>query len=201
MRAGPLAAPRVSNTFGWGTPNVRTSRHNAVRAFLLGNPSLPAQFVGGLLAVVFITLLFGLIAGINGRADSFDKVFTRASWMATGVGAFAGISGWMVARRSKLLWLRCGLDRLELFRLCEREAWKSFVATAIGALLLLPLVWLWSASNGLEYTVLLVFQLCSGACLLYLGLTWVRGWRAVDVLSGLAFFIAWGTASVSTRSS
>ncbi len=55
FRAGPLAAPRVSNTFGWGTPSVRTSRHNAVRAFLLGNPSLPAQFVGGLLAVVFIT--------------------------------------------------------------------------------------------------------------------------------------------------
>ena len=172
LRAGPLAAPRVSNTFGWGTPSVRTSRHNAVRAFLLGNPSLPAQFVGGLLAVVFITLLFGLIAGINGRADSFDQVFTRASLMATAIGAFAGISGWMVARRSKLLWLRCGLDRLELFRLCEREAWKSFVATAIGALLLLPLVWLRSASNGLEYTLLLMFQLCSGACLLYLGLTW-----------------------------
>ncbi len=143
-------------------------------------------------------MLFGLIAGINGRADSFDQVFTRASLMATAIGAFAGISGWMVARRSKLLWLRCGLDRLELFRLCEREAWKSFVATAIGALLLLPLVWLRSASNGLEYTLLLMFQLCSGACLLYLGLTWVRGWRAVDVLSGLVFFIAWGAASVST---
>ncbi len=177
---------------------MRTSHHNAVRAFLFGNPSLPAQFVGGLLAVVFITLLFGLIAWINGRADSFGEVFTRASWMAIGVGAYAGISGWMVARRSKFLWLRCGLDRLELFRLCEREAWKSFVATASGTLLLLPLVWLRSASIGLEYTVLLIFQLCSGACLLYLGLTWVRGWQALDVLSGLALFVAWGIASVCT---
>ena len=199
LRTGALAAPRVSNTFGWGTPSVRTSRHNAVRAFLLGNPSLPAQFVGGLMAVVLITLLFGLIAWINGRADSFVEVFTRASWMATGVGAFAGINGWMVARRSKVLWLRCGLDRQQLFRLCEREAWKIFVAMASGTLLLLPLVWLWSASNGLEYTLLLIIQLCSGACLLYLGLTWVRGWRTPDVLGGLALFIAWGITSLSTQ--
>ena len=116
-----------------------------------------------------------------------------------GVGAYAGIGGWMVARRSKFLWLRCGLDRRELFRLCEREAWSSFVATASATLLLVPLVWLKGASSGLEYTVLLVFQLCSGACLLYLGLTWVRGWRTLDVLSGLALFIAWGIASVSTH--
>ena len=98
----------------------------------------------------------------------------------------------------EVLWLRCGLDRRELFRLCEREAWSSFVATSSGTFLLLPIMWLKDASNGLEFTALLAFQLCSGACLLYLGLTWVRGWRAVDVLMGLALFVAWGVASVCT---
>jgi hypothetical protein len=177
---------------------VRASQNNAVRAFLFGNPSLPAQFVAGLLAVVFITLMFSLIAGINGRAHSFVDVITRASWLAMGVGAYAGIGGWLVARRSKFLWLRCGLDRRDLFRLCEREAWNSFVATASGTFLLLPILWLMDASNGPEYTLLLVIQLCSGACLLYLGLTWVRGWRTIDVLGGLALFIAWFTASVNS---
>ena len=199
LRARPLAAPRVSNMFGWGTPTVRTSHGNAVRAFLIGHPSLPAQFTGGLLAVGFMIVMFGLIAGINGSAHSFGEVFSRASWMAIGVGAYAGISGWFVAQRSKFLWLRCGLDRRELFRLCEREAWRSFVATASGTLLMLPLVWLMGTSNILEYSVLLLFQLCSGVCLLYLGLMRVRGWQVIDVLSGLALFVAWGSASVSAR--
>ena len=198
LRPRPLAAPRVSNMVALGTQVVRASQNNAVRAFLFGNPSLPAQFVGGLLAVVFITLMFSLIAGINGRAHSFADVITRASWLAMGVGAYAGIGGWLVARRSKFLWLRCGLDRRDLFRLCEREAWNSFVATASGTFLLLPILWLMDASNGPEYTLLLVIQLCSGACLLYLGLTWVRGWRTVDVLGGLALFVAWFTASVNS---
>ena len=198
LRPRPLAAPRVSKMVALGTQIVRASQHNAVRAFLFGNPSLPAQFVAGLLAVVFITLMFGLIASMNGRAHSFAEMFTRATWLAMGVGAYAGIGGWLVARRSKYLWLRCGLDRRELFRLCEREAWSSFVATSSGTFLLLPIMWLKDASNGLEFTALLAFQLCSGACLLYLGLTWVRGWRAVDVLMGLALFVAWGVASVCT---
>jgi hypothetical protein len=198
LRPRPLAAPRVSNMVALGTQVVRASQNNAVRAFLFGNPSLPAQFVAGLLAVVFITLMFSLIAGINGRAHSFVDVITRASWLAMGVGAYAGIGGWLVARRSKFLWLRCGLDRRDLFRLCEREAWNSFVATASGTFLLLPILWLMDASNGPEYTLLLVIQLCSGACLLYLGLTWVRGWRTIDVLGGLALFIAWFTASVNS---
>ena len=185
--------------FGWGTPTVRTSHHNAVRAFLFANPSLPAQFAGGLLLMFIIIVSFGLLALINGSAHSFGEVFAKASWVAIGVGAYAGIGGWMVARRSKFLWLRCGLDRRELFRLCEREAWSSFVATVSATLLLVPLVWLMGTSSVLEYAVLLIFQLSSGACLLYLGLTWVRGWRALDVLSGLALFIAWGMASVSTQ--
>jgi hypothetical protein len=198
LRARPFAVPRAGNMLGLGTHTVLLSQHNAVRAFLFANPSLRAQFAGGLLLVMCITLLFGLIAWIKSRAPTFGDVFSGASWMAIGVGAYAGIGGWFVARRSKFLWLRCGLDRLELFRLCEREAWTSFVATASGTLVLLPLVWLQGSTSVLEYGVLLGFQLCSGLCLLYLGLMRVRGWRALDVLCALALFFAWGIASGST---
>ena len=198
LRARPLSAPRIADTLGWGTQSTPTSYQNAVRAFLFGNPSLPAQFAGGMLLVVLVLSVLVLGTRFTGAAHSIGEAFSRATWMAIGIGAYAGIGGWMVARRSKFLWLRCGLDRQALFRLCEREAWISLVATASGTFLLVPLVWLIGAANGLEYTALLLFQLSSGACVLYLGLMRVRGWRVVDVLSRLVLLFTWGIASGST---
>jgi len=198
LRGSPLRAPKVVDMHGWGTLSAPSSSQNAVRAFLFGNPSLAAQFAGGMQLVVMVLLVLGLGTRFTGAAHSIGEAFSRATWMAIGIGAYAGIGGWMVARRSKFLWLRCGLDRQALFRLCEREAWISFVATASGALLLVPLVWLIGAANGLEYTALLLFQLSAGACVLYLGLMRVRGWRVIDVLSSLVLLFTWGIASVST---
>ena len=197
LRGRPLSAPRITSMVGWGTQNARTSQPNAVRAFLFGDPSLTGQFTTGMMAVVFMILSFGLMAWLNGSAHSPGEIFMNASWKAIGIGAYAGIGGWLVTRRSKFLWLRCGLDRQALYRLCEREAWVSLVATASGTFLLVPLVWLIGAVNPLEFAALLAIQLCSGACLLYLGLMRVRGWKLIDVLSSLALFIAWGLASVS----
>ena len=194
LRGRPLRAPSLVGTLRWGRQSAPASYHNAVRAFLFGNPSLPAQFVGGLLIVVTVLLTWSLLGRSAGGAHSFGESFAKAAWLAIGVGAYAGIGGWMVARRSKFLWLRCGLDRRGLFRLCEREAWNSFIATASGTFLLVPMVWLTGVANGLEYTAPLVFQLSAGACLLYLGLMRVRGWKVFDVVSSLALFFAWGVA-------
>jgi len=152
-----------------------------------------------MLLMVMVLSVWGMGSWFTGTAHSIGEAFASATWMAIGIGAYAGIGGWLVARRSKFLWLRCGLDRRKLFGLCEREAWNNFVATASGMFLLMPLVWLRGASTGLQYSALLFFQLCCGACLLYLGLMRVRGWRAFDVLCCLALFIAWGIASVSKQ--
>ncbi|MEO8017018.1 MAG: hypothetical protein ABI769_04330 [Pseudomonadota bacterium] len=193
LRVRSFKTPSIGSLFSWGAQEARPSYQNAVRAFLFGNPSLLMQVAGGLI-VVATPLALILLAKIAGSARSFGEVLSLGLWLVLGVGAYAGLGGWMVVRRSKVLWLRCGLDRLELFQLCEREAWKSFIATASAAVLLAPLVWLAGGLSGLEYAALLFFQFCAGACLLYLGLMHVRGWQATDVLSAMGLLSAWGTA-------
>jgi hypothetical protein len=104
-----------------------------------------------------------------------------------------------VARRSKLLWLRGGLDRLELFRLCEIQAWKALGATILPMPLLVVIAWLLDHSTGFSNTVFLGFQFCAGACLLYYGLMHVRGWRVSDILCGVGLFAAWFTVFLTAR--
>jgi hypothetical protein len=198
LRVRSLSVPSaVNKPFGWGAQQALPNYANAVRGFLFGNPSLAAQLAGGSLFVVVITLGFSLIAAFSGNAHSFGEALAQGVWPAVGVGVYGGLGGWLAAQRSKFLWLRCGLDRRGLFRLCEREAWTCFIVTPVAMLLLVPVVWLTNPPIALQYTLMLVFQLCAGLCLLYLGLMRVRGWRLTDVLIGMVLFFAWCIVSTT----
>jgi hypothetical protein len=192
LRVRSLSAPHVrAAPFGWGAQQAPPNYSNAVRAFLFGNPSLAAQLAGGTLFAIMMTLAFSLIAAFNGNVHSIGEALAQGLWPALGVGVFGGLGGWQASLRSKYLWLRCGLDRRGLFSLCERAALRCLIVTPNVMLVLVPIVWLTNPAGALQYTLMLIFQLCAGLCLLYLGLMRVRGWQVSDVLISMVLFCAW----------
>lgn len=177
---------------------VRTTPATAVRVFLSGDPSWLNALRSQLVGAVFVILCWGSLFAIMGRLTLADAMI-KAMGAAMGLTAYSGISGWLVARRSKMLWLRGGLDRMGLFHLCEKQAWRCFgvmaapmVGLFVGACLLKP-------SVAVGYTVMLAFHFCAGMCLLYLGLMHVQGWRGVDIICGTVLFLVWIISFVTTQ--
>jgi hypothetical protein len=171
----------------------------AVRAFLFGNPFWLYPVIGSLVGPVFVTLCWGSLFAIMDKTLSLTDAAVKAMGAAIGLAAYAGVNGWIVARRSKALWLRGGLDRMELFRLCEVQAWRAFVAAVLPTLALLAIAWFLKPEVGVSYTVLLTFHLCAGACLLYFGLMRIRGWAVVDVVCGIVLSLVWLMTFATTQ--
>jgi len=191
LRAPVLKGPTDGIVQADRVTRVSATPETAIRTFLFGNPSVLNQFMGGFLCAAFITLVWGSVFMLLHKSPHFGDAVVRAMGAAMGIGTYAGLGGWTVARRSRSLWLRGGLSRRELFRLCEAQAWKSFGATSVSILLLLAVAWLLDPSVGIRYAVLLAFYLCAGVCLVYWGLMHVRGWRALDTISGFLLFLVW----------
>jgi hypothetical protein len=200
LRARSFKAPS-SGTVSPGKRmlHVSATQETARRAFLFGSPSLRQQLTSsGMplgLASVFGGLLFVFVESRNGLEESA----IRAIGVALGIGVFAGIGGWIVAQRSKSLWLHGGLDRMGLFRLCESQAWKFFRIMAMPALGLLAIAWMIRPSAGISYTIQAVFHFCGGACFLYFGLRRVRGWRTLDLFVGILLGGVWLAMFVATQ--
>jgi hypothetical protein len=167
---------------------VKASRRSAVRAYLTGSPSMSTVVLGGLIGTFLICgmwfLMFLLVPSGESVSVRLSKAIAPALWFL----AFAGIGGFIVSRRSKTLWLRSGLGRRELLRLCEAQAWRYFVESSAPMLILLVAAWVIEPSSGRWLTLFFPFQLAIGACILYLGLMHVQGWRLPDL--ALAFMLA-----------
>jgi len=191
LRAPALKGPTDGIVQANRVTRVSATPATAIRTFLFGNPSVLNPFMGGFLCAAFITLVWASIFVLLHQSLHFGDAVVRAMGAAMGIGTYAGLGGWTVARRSRSLWLRGGLDRVELFRLCEAQAWKSFAATSVSVVLLLAIAWMLDPSVGVRYAVLLAFYLCAGVCLVYWGLMHVRGWRALDTVSGIVLFLVW----------
>jgi hypothetical protein len=199
LRTPALKGPSDPNAPGWRVKKVTATHEAAVRAFLFGHPSGLHQFFSGLACAGFIVLTWGSLFAVMDGTSPVGDAALKAMGAAMGIGAYAGSGGWLVTRRSKSLWLRGGLDRMGLFRLCEIQAWKYFGATAASMLTVLALAWLLKPEMGLNYTVLLAFHFCAGICLLYFGLMHVRGNRALDLIIGAALFAVWIMSFVMTQ--
>ena len=199
LRAPTLKGPTDGIVQAARVTRVSATPETAIRTFLFGNPSVLNQFMGGFLCAAFITLVWGSVFVLLHESPHFADAVVRAMGAAMGIGTYAGLGGWMVARRSRSLWLRGGLGRMELFRLCEAQAWKSFGATSVSILLLLAIAWLLDPSVGIRYAVLLAFYFCAGICLVYWGLMHVRGWRALDMASGVVLFLVWIMSFVTAQ--
>lgn len=178
---------------------VSATKATALRAILFGNPYSRNQYMGTCISALFVTVCWGSLFVTMDKTLSVTDAAVKAMGAALGFAAYAGIWGWVAARRSKALWLRGGLDRMGLFRLCETQAWKSFGAAATPMLALLALACVLKPEIGVAYTVLLTFHLCAGACLLYFGLMHVRGWRVVDVVCGVVLALVWLMTFATTQ--
>jgi hypothetical protein len=163
---------------------------SAVRALLFDYPSLRAPLLSAGAITVLVAGTF-MATGFFSEQRDIRGAFIHAISMTLLLCLAAGTSGWLASMRSKRLWLRVGLARRDLFRLCEREAWKYFAAMTPMTLVALVLGWFVSPADGPRLTQIFVCQLGGGAAFFYLGLMHVRGWRAADFVGGLLALGAW----------
>ena len=191
MRVSALKSPSDVQPYGRRIFKVDNSYPTAIRTFLMGNPSAFHQYSGGLIAVLFITVGWGLMSLFLGSAVSFADAVVKGSPAALGLAAYAGIGGFLIVGRSKFLWLRGTTDRTGLFRLCERQAWRFYGATNVSVVgLFLLMLWI-NPAIAPKYSLMLLFHLSVGTCVLYLGLMHVRGWRALDLICTFGMMILW----------
>jgi hypothetical protein len=191
LRVRSFKSPHDRPVHGTGVVKVQASHGAAIRAFLFGNPSVRYQFAGGFMAALLVGGLWTVMAVTLQTVHSVGDAIAKFAGPAFALGAYAGIGGFTVVRRSKVLWLRGGIDRNGLLRLCEGQAWRFFGATAVPLVVLLAIDWVSNPERGVTDLVLLLFQLSVGACLLYLGLMHVRGWRVLDVVCALLLAGVW----------
>ena len=191
LRVRAFKSPTEIAPCGNRALKVSASHAAAIRAFLFGNPSFRYQFAGGFVATLIVGAVWTMVAVTQQTLHSATDAMAKFTGPALGVGAFAGIGGFLVARRSKSLWLRGGVDRAGAFRICETQAWSFFGATVLSVLVLVAIVCAANPEIARSYLVLFLFHLCAGVCLMYLGLMHVRGWRVLDALCAIALSIAW----------
>jgi hypothetical protein len=191
LRARTIRSPNEANPHGNRILKVSHSQASAVRAFLFGNPSIGGQFAGSFLMVAVLTVIWVFMALASGQALTFADALTRSINPTLMLALYAGIGGFLVVRRSKSLWLRGGRDRMGVFRTCEAQAWSHYFATVTSILVLVAIACLVAPASRWWYVVTLIFQMCGGVWLLYLGLMHVRGWRAFDIITTFVLFGAW----------
>ncbi len=177
---------------------LRISSDIARRTFLLGAPSTDRRvIVSGAIGALALTVAWWLLLLITGTHASFAERVSDSLPFVLGLSAYGGMFGLRVTRRSRFLWLRTGLDRVGVFKACEAQAWRSYIAATISFSLLLPVAWAVSPSLPLLPLALsLTFHLALGTCLLYLGLMNVRGWTALDVILAIVLVGAWMTVTL-----
>lgn len=172
------------------------SRKEAEFVFLVGGRPMVHVLVG--LWVAFIFLAVHLLTGLGRHRPPSGQML----YMLPFVAFYPVTLCYNLTCRSRLLWLRTGLDRPALFRLTESLGlrallWSwSIVAVVTG----LVAVFL----DGYPPRFVLEFmapQMGLAACLAYVGLALVRDWSFGDVLlaiGGMVMFIAATVASVPT---
>jgi hypothetical protein len=169
---------------------VRASRQVAIRAFLLGQPSLWrasrqqfATWIGfHLVIAALFTAMKLLMARHHVPANYSMAIIILLYAPVVGVNNIAGL----VARGSRRLWLRSGEPRNVLYAMAERLAWQSLALLGVPffGLALLEMRFLPHA-GGIDLLYLLAMCLALTPAALYLGLLNFR--RRLD-LSFLALY-------------
>lgn len=163
-------------------------RHSAIRAYLLGSPSLKGLLVASLFALLPMTPMLLLQTASHRGPRLFDPPLVFIGLLAM-LGVIQALTA---TRRARALWLRAGLNRVELFSLVERE---SLTASALAlASLVVPLgvltVW--------RHPDLLIATLCYTAAMTMIGLvgmyyamSLVRRMTFLDYVLGMIGFLIW----------
>jgi hypothetical protein len=163
-------------------------RGPAIRAYLLGSPSLKGLLFSGLLVLLPMTPMILLQMSSHRGPAFFDPPLPFI-----GLFALAGVSQALVAtRRARTLWLRAGLSRTELFGLVERELLPA--SALVLAALVVPL----GALTVWRHPELLMATLCYTAAMtmialvgMYYAMSLVQRMTFLDYTLGMIGFLAW----------
>jgi hypothetical protein len=185
---GHRSAPGMSGSKG--ESRVSVSRSSAMRAQLLGLPSVLPIAKYSVLPVFFVAILLGVAqrsrpAGHLPANLAGAYMFLLFCSLMMAVGFSTAATAWVIARRSRLLWLQSGCTRNELFRTCERLAWYCFGIIGASTWALCAAVWIWFPHPAGDWRYLLVAALAPCACALYVGLMNVRGWQFIDAVAAV----------------
>lgn len=171
-------------------PDIRASR--AATALLTGRIARP--LVQGLVMIAVLgIILVPLALWLTGDVDApgLTRLLTHGLPLALATEMFALAN--RTARRARTLWLKVGATRGELFRRTEAELLRVAAPMMVAAIVI-PLCFFAIRTDMPSESVLWVFSLAVGnglfAC--YLGLMFVRGFRAADIVG-----IAAGLAAVA----
>jgi hypothetical protein len=190
LRARALATVKESFPKGDRVLRMDRTRATAIRTLLLGSPSIAGLFGSGVFVVAILTFTMAFVSLTTQSAPSVADTVSKSVNAALILAVYAGVGGFIVVRRSKALWLG-GRDRLDVFRICEAQAWISYAATLTPLLLVLAVACVITSSLQWPFVATLGIHACTGTWVLYLGLMWVRGWRAFDVVTWSVLLVAW----------
>jgi hypothetical protein len=186
------SAPNLVRLAQWRgftpTPSASKGKSRAIALchFLTGTDSVRGKFLFG--TVIGMLLL---------AADLFSSGPPRASKVPVAV-FFSAFLAYPIVRRSRLLWLRGGLDRNGLFLTAERHAWRTVLAFC-SALMVLSLVL--PLTQGYEQALKAVLNisltLAFISCLLYGGLAITRDTSVALIM--LVFPVLWFVLNLETN--
>jgi len=164
--------------------SIHSSRKAAIAIHLLGLPSIGRLVWRGIF--VFVVSLIVMLTTILRPGAMMPNTGASFLFVAFCLIAFLPIviaAG--VAHRSRLLWIRSGCTRKELFQTCERLIWSCFATIGMPMLLLCLVAWVFLPHQATDWPYLLAMTLASALCSLYLGLMNVAGWRLLDVTAAV----------------
>jgi hypothetical protein len=174
----------------WLLDNRSQGRDAAIRAYLLGTPSLKSQVFSSLIGMVMLTPLAVILA----RGNS-SQILADVPLAFFGIQGLTGGSLAVAAtRRSRMLWLRAGMDRGSLFGVVERWTLTAAavalltVAVPVGALSiwLSPERWHLFIGGMVALTAFSVAMLYAGMALI------CRKWEVVSISLGVSLLVVLG---------
>jgi hypothetical protein len=208
LRAGTIRMPtflKGNDPMGMGSnvgvkndlfPYEPASRATALRQYLLGVPTWWGSVLVGAGMLLMVAMLVGLLLSRGETRDNNDLPMTF-------LGMFVAISpsiAFMVIRRARLLWLRAGASRNELFRITERHGLMS-VMISLGVFTAGLAAWSMALRPDLFSSILLsaLSSLVFSVTLFYAFFSFTRGLNAGDVALGIALGIALIVHMIQTR--
>lgn len=199
MRTRTVARPAVSphggtsetHPFSWLIDilptSARATRANASSLHLLGGGTTMFVVNGLWIALIFVVLHFGMYRPGDRPTSNGTGTLSMLFFLAF----MCAPVGYSVARRARLLWLRTGLDRTELFRVAEQKGLRAMATSWIIPVAAVAAAAATTGQNTVAMTLSAYVLPASllAALLFYGGLAMTRGFGANALLVVALFFL------------
>jgi hypothetical protein len=167
----------------------RSSRDCAICAHLLRHTSWLTPAQEGLLYAALLLLI---------DASAVARVFSVFAIVSALWPLYLGLSRALTAsRHARVLWLRAGLSRTDLFRLTEQQVTRATLITGATAILPLLVLGLWRGTAAQPLLSAFILIMTASITAQYLGLALVRGRSRNDLLQFIVAVVAWIGMAIS----